>query len=802
MLRSYLTVIRDSFRAAMNSRVLYIVLALIVLVLLVIAPLHVRQSLDWRLPLDGSAAIPAPDRLVQRLVDEGKAGERPAVAHVWSLLSEDLQNEVQEEYDREPGEKRRTDGPNDNPVIFKLITEFNELMESGDLYDEAAFQSKRLGEEAKGLLARGDSRNLEEDRRLNRLLLNVALRRDVAEPRETQLDFYYFSWHWSAFTTNTSHSAFASSITSQLPTYFDKFIMSIGIFIAILITASIIPEMLEAGSLNLLLSKPVYRWGLLLAKYVGGCVFILLCAILLFVGLWLWMGVQMGIWERAILLSIPTYVFVFAMYYAVSVLAGIWFRSPILCITFAVLFWAVCSAIGYAYAWLDYRHYNTAAREMVAAGDNVAIVDSLQTTQVWNQRDQEWDNPSTRKISPDEGGFVFASFIDRLDQLPDLPGPTVDHESGQFLFADNGVFEAVSNARINISSTNPQESWKMARRGNLPSGAIQVLHSGQFGQLAIDRSGFVYRWTGNESEIVDKPDDENSKKKSEPAANKLSEQISGLISRRNSRNDYESFGSPQSALIQGPSAVALNPAANDEIVFYSEGDVVVMSHEGDKYQERVQVKVGDHDNDRMTAFVACGGDSIFVMLGNGRFYHLMQDDLSVVGEHNLSDQAAIRNLSASPDGKYAALTLRSGDLWIYDAATQSELSGSGIGSSDILACTFDEQNRLWVGDRFRNVRCYSLENQSEVLSRQHDGGWMTSVFRYAVRPLYRIFPKPGEFYKLVAHLSSAGDARGNPDIDMTKLPHRDNPWSPLRSGIAFTIFVLGIACLVFQRQDF
>ena len=804
MIRPYLTVIRDSFRAATNSRVLYIVLALILLVLLSLAPFHVRETLDWKLSSENS--FPATDRLFARLVDEGKSGKRAAVEHIWDKLSPEMQNDL-EKAKEDPSISDSSDGPGGSPITRRLSKELNQLLENDDLYDEKAFDGKRLGVETLELIKKDSNRSSVENRRLNRLLLSTALRRDVVMPEQTQLDFYYFHWHWSAFTTNISHSAFASAITSQLPTYFDKFIMSIGIFIAILITASIIPEMLEPGSLNLLLSKPVHRWGLLLAKYIGGCVFILLFASLLFVGIWLWMGIQLGIWERAVLLSIPTYVFVFAMYYSVSVLAGVWFRSPILCITFAILFWAVCSAIGYSYAWLDYRHYNASAREMTSLGDDVVMVDMLQQHRVWDVKENRWRTPSSREITPEEGGFVFASFLDRLDEFPDLPGPVIDPENDRFLLVDSGIVDALSNSRLKLASTYPRNDWQMAARGGLPPSTRQILFSPRMGQLAVDQSGSVFQWTGKEQEDEAEPSSDNNgtEEKSdseEKVSEKISSQISGLLKTGRDRLEYDEISTDSSFSIRSPGAVSLNPV-NDEIAFYSNGNLVILALDDDnKYQVRLQEKIGNHDNDRMTAFVSCRGEFVFVMLGNGRFYQVGRDDLKVLNTEDLSHLAATRSFSASPDGKFVAVTLRSGQLWIYDATEKTVYSQFGISNHDVLACTFDEQGRLWLGDRFQAARCYDLNTGKEIISREPVDAWLTRSFRVVIRPLYRLFPKPSEFYKLVAHLSSSGDARGNPDIDLTKLPHRDDPWSPLRSGVVFTVLVLAITCFIFQRQDF
>ena len=57
-MRPYIAIIKDSFRAAMASRVLYVLLVLITLLLLAISPFHVRETLDWEL---SEANVRSPD---------------------------------------------------------------------------------------------------------------------------------------------------------------------------------------------------------------------------------------------------------------------------------------------------------------------------------------------------------------------------------------------------------------------------------------------------------------------------------------------------------------------------------------------------------------------------------------------------------------------------------------------------------------------------------------------------------------------------------------------------------------------
>ncbi len=117
-----------------------------------------------------------------------------------------------------------------------------------------------------------------------------------------------------------------------------------------IITAFYIPNMLRKGTIDLLLAKPIGRVGLLLYKYIGGMTFMVLNTALLILGLWFVLGLRSGIWEPTFLLSIPILAFEFAFFYALSTLAAIWTRSPIVSILFCVVAWGLLFGLG----WLHY----------------------------------------------------------------------------------------------------------------------------------------------------------------------------------------------------------------------------------------------------------------------------------------------------------------------------------------------------------------------------------------------------------------------------------------------------------------
>ena len=91
-MRPYLALIKDSFRAALATKVLYVLLAVITLLLLVIAPLHIVEVLDWRVVFDRN--VPNPDQLAIRLVERGEDSKYPAINYVWKSLDESVKDDV------------------------------------------------------------------------------------------------------------------------------------------------------------------------------------------------------------------------------------------------------------------------------------------------------------------------------------------------------------------------------------------------------------------------------------------------------------------------------------------------------------------------------------------------------------------------------------------------------------------------------------------------------------------------------------------------------------------------------------
>ncbi len=115
----------------------------------------------------------------------------------------------------------------------------------------------------------------------------------------------------------------------------------VGVILAIIATAGFFPTFLEGGAIDVVLSKPISRSKLFLAKYSGSLIFVLLQASW-FVGLtFLVAGLRWGTWLPGYLVTIPLMVLLFSYIYSISALVGVKTQSTVAAILISIGAWVV-----------------------------------------------------------------------------------------------------------------------------------------------------------------------------------------------------------------------------------------------------------------------------------------------------------------------------------------------------------------------------------------------------------------------------------------------------------------------------
>jgi ABC-2 type transport system permease protein len=105
----------------------------------------------------------------------------------------------------------------------------------------------------------------------------------------------------------------------------------------IVLSSSFIPSMLEKGSVDVLLSKPISRVNIIIGKYISVVLFAFLIIAFLISLIWLMISIKSGIWHFSYLQSIIWFTLIFAVLYSLVLLTGVLTQSTVLSIIINLL---------------------------------------------------------------------------------------------------------------------------------------------------------------------------------------------------------------------------------------------------------------------------------------------------------------------------------------------------------------------------------------------------------------------------------------------------------------------------------
>ena len=100
-----------------------------------------------------------------------------------------------------------------------------------------------------------------------------------------------------------------------------------GILLALFATSSLLPSLLAKGRVDLLLSKPISRTGLLMGHLIGVMLVMVFLAVYLFGMVWLVMSLKSGIWQFHFFVGMSIVICMFGVMYSVVTFLGVTTRS-------------------------------------------------------------------------------------------------------------------------------------------------------------------------------------------------------------------------------------------------------------------------------------------------------------------------------------------------------------------------------------------------------------------------------------------------------------------------------------------
>ena len=165
------------------------------------------------------------------------------------------------------------------------------------------------------------------------LVFIFALNLDIVDGAQTYI---------SVFGQESNETIDLHKIISGLQGGIAVFLFTGGLFLSLFATSNLVPSMLKPGNIDLLISKPLSRFEILLGRYLGGVSIVSFNVLYLILFSWFILSIKTGIWNFGYLWSGITIILTFAILYAMMVLFSLLTGSgPFsLMITYLILFFS------------------------------------------------------------------------------------------------------------------------------------------------------------------------------------------------------------------------------------------------------------------------------------------------------------------------------------------------------------------------------------------------------------------------------------------------------------------------------
>lgn len=765
-MRPYLAIVKDSFREALASRVLWILLLLTTLLLAALAPIGLDEQIGVRFT---PADIVDSQTFLEKVRSQ-QALPRPSPGkQVWHNFDAAFQTRAANPAAFPAGDEPRR--PRRDSLDVRLSEELNRVLEKRELYDPAAWKNIPLDPDADVLLKRGVERLSDDELlRLNRLLLEAAFPESIVRGREPAVTISYFGKH--PFETPLPMKQ-KLLIDGALSGFMNLFVGVIGVFTAILVTASIMPQTFAPGAIDLLLSKPISRSLLYLTKFLGGCMFTLINGAYLIGGLWLLVGLRFGQWNDKLLLCIPVFMFLFAIYYAVSALAGAVWKNAIVSVVITILFWGACFTVGTVKSVVELALLSPQRLvKLVPAGEDLIAANERGEAFRWHDADRQW-----RPILAFAGGGEPAPPFGLA--MP-LVGPAYDRQHER-IFAMANPASPFRPARGNLLRIGERaDDWQRID-GVAPPAGTAALFVDPNGRLLAATAGGVYRLEG------------------EPTEKQRRVKVFGVEVPLGATGSRFALVSPALRL-HTPLAAAMDPASGALALFDGQTLLTLTLDNRKRYRTATQDKLEKAE----AGVVALAGETLLLATADGWMLALDPADFEHLSESRPEGRSAPRFAEASADGRYFAVLSHNRKLYLYDAQRREMSAAAVAGQGDISAVAFARGDRLLVADEFTRVSEYRLPELTLERRLAPARSTLEQFYFYLIKPLYTVFPKPGELDNLVNYLlteeTSVATQVGRADLQSGRIAV--DVWGPVWSSLAFVAVAVAAGCWYTARKDF
>lgn len=197
-------------------------------------------------------------------------------------------------------------------------------------------------------------------------------------------------------------------------------------------TASLIPDFIASGAVELVLARPISRVRLFLTKYAAGLLFAALQVAVFSLAVFVVLGLRSGAWDARVFLAIPLVVVFFSYLYSVCALLGLVTRSTLAALLLTLVFWLLIAGVhGTESTFLALRTGNELRQERLAA-----LIEQARAQEARHRallaEPHDPEHPSPARIAAELGALQARQRLEdlsrRLEQTrQDMPWLTRGH---------------------------------------------------------------------------------------------------------------------------------------------------------------------------------------------------------------------------------------------------------------------------------------------------------------------------------------------------------------------------------------
>ncbi len=776
-MRPYLAIIYDSFIDAARSRVLWVLLAAWTIILAAIAPFGILQGTTFDIQPD---QILARQQLIDELTKASQGEGTAAQRAIWESIEPSFQQQIIDRQKNQRGGRL---------PMGQMASGLSSVLNDRSLFKKEAWPTAAKRQEFEGVLDKPSSSLTEQQlQRRNRRLVELAFPGVIRSGEGNAI--------WIGYAGIKVSEALPVT-RKQIQPFFEGTILMwifkiglgiVGVFVGVIVTSPMIPELFQVGSMHLLLSKPISRTWLLVAKFIGGTAFVAMNVSYLLIGFYVLVGLRLEIWNQGILWCIPIFVFVFMIYYSVSVVAGLIWKNAIISIAIVALFWAFTTVIGITHGVM--QAIVTVFPEMTRIekfGDTLVSVTNRGTLQMWDASTQKW-MVAFGEIQGEEsilGPFWIASekslYLGRPIRIPfgGLQSDGIRLQTAKLPELDEasptklGETPLWSDKRIDSGPEFPPRT----RRAIAWEGSIVALT--ERGLYALDLEASKAADTNKPFSIMDLPF----------LGGKPVEAYKRLT--------------PEDWLPESPMDVCY-VASERFFVVYTHGKLVKLEATDAPNQFQVGTSLDLDLPDGSLALVACNGKTCLIATNKQGLWRVDCTTWGPAMRIDSVQDCVPRSLVTSPNEGSFALLGRDGDIWsISEDGTIAKKIDVPI-QGNCSAVMIDEAGIWWLAHDVNHISTWDSVHKSLTKEIAPTRSLVERIYYWLVQPLYWMNPKPAAVDSAIQRSLTRDDpmslGRETTELQIKRGP-REDLWQPIWSNAIFIVCMLGVGSWYLHRQD-